>query len=129
MADKSWRRLDAGLPRKQGWFTVLRQAMCADADVKKLGLYFGTTAGEIWASRNEGQSWTCIARHLPQVFSVTHGMRLDCDAIVNTILIPTRRESAAFVHGWTRRRWKLLAARCAKCLPISTVATPACGFA
>ncbi len=63
----------AGLPRKQGWFTVLRQAMCADDEVKKLGLYFGTTSGEIWASRNEGSSWTCLARHLPQVFSVTWG--------------------------------------------------------
>ena len=70
---RSWRRLDRGLPRKQGWFTVLRQAMCADDDVKDLGLYFGTTSGEIWASRNEGSSWKCLARHLPQVFSVTWG--------------------------------------------------------
>jgi hypothetical protein len=72
---KSWHRLDGGLPRRQGWFTVLRQAMCADEDTRdgKLGLYFGTTAGEVWASRNEGESWTCIARHLPEVFSVTYG--------------------------------------------------------
>jgi photosystem II stability/assembly factor-like uncharacterized protein len=71
---RTWRRLDRGLPDKQGWFTVLRQAMCADADAKKLGLYFGTTAGEVWASRNEGDSWSCIARFLPQVFSVTAGL-------------------------------------------------------
>jgi hypothetical protein len=70
---QSWRRLDAGLPSKQGWFTVLRQAMCADADEKKLGLYFGTTSGDIWASRNEGETWRCLTRHLPQVFSVTWG--------------------------------------------------------
>ena len=54
-----------GLPRKQGWFTVLRQAMCADDEATKLGLYFGTTSGEIWASRNEGSSWNCLVRHLP----------------------------------------------------------------
>jgi len=69
----SWRRFDSGLPRKQGWFTVLRQAMCADDQVKKLGLYFGTTSGDIWASRNEGKTWRCLARHLPQVFSLTWG--------------------------------------------------------
>ena len=71
-AGKTWTRLDRGLPRAQGWFTVLRQAMCADRDVKRLGLYFGTTSGEVWASSNEGGSWRCIARHLPQIYSVTH---------------------------------------------------------
>ncbi len=71
-AGKSWRRLDKGLPRRQGWFTVLRQAMCADDRADRLGLYFGTTAGEVWASPDEGGSWRCIARHLPEIFSVTH---------------------------------------------------------
>jgi photosystem II stability/assembly factor-like uncharacterized protein len=70
-AGKSWQRLDKGLPDSQGWFTVLRQAMCADAS-ERLGLYFGTTAGEVWASTNEGESWRCIARHLPEIFSLTH---------------------------------------------------------
>jgi hypothetical protein len=69
-AGKSWRRLDKGLPRSQAWLTVFRQAMCADAG-KPLGLYFGTTNGEIWAGKNAGESWSCIARHLPQIFSVT----------------------------------------------------------
>jgi hypothetical protein len=35
-----------------------------------LGLYFGTTSGDIWASRNEGAKWTRITEHLPQIFSV-----------------------------------------------------------
>ncbi len=68
---RSWQRLDRGLPRKQAWFTVLRQAMCSDA-AGKLGLYFGTTHGEVWASTNGGDSWRCIARHLPEIYSVTH---------------------------------------------------------
>jgi photosystem II stability/assembly factor-like uncharacterized protein len=67
---KSWRRLDRGLPRAQAWLTVMRQAMCAD-DQKRVGLYFGTTNGEVWASANAGESWNCIARHLPEIFSVT----------------------------------------------------------
>ena len=66
---KTWQRQDAGLPRKQGWFTVKRQAMSADAH-DPLGLYFGTTSGEIWASRNEGGKWSCIARHLPHIYAV-----------------------------------------------------------
>ncbi|TLZ20419.1 MAG: glycosyl hydrolase [Gammaproteobacteria bacterium] len=67
----SWRRLDRGLPRSQAWFTVLRQAMCADAH-ERAGLYFGTTAGEVWASTNGGGNWRCLARHLPEIYSVSH---------------------------------------------------------
>lgn len=70
-AGSSWRRLDRGLPREQAWLTVLRQAMCCDGE-PRLGLYFGTTGGEVWASADEGESWGCIARHLPEIYSVTH---------------------------------------------------------
>jgi photosystem II stability/assembly factor-like uncharacterized protein len=66
---KSWRRQDRGLPPEQGWFTVKRQAMTNDSE-KPVGIYFGTTAGEMWASRDEGDSWKCIARHLPHIYSV-----------------------------------------------------------
>ncbi len=68
-AGRNWQRLDTGLPRTQGWFTVKRQSMTADAH-QPVGVYFGTTSGEIWASRNEGQSWACVARHLPHVYAV-----------------------------------------------------------
>ena len=64
-----WRRQDRGLPRAQAWFTVLRQAFAAD-DRDPVGLYFGTTSGEIWMSGNEGRSWRCLVSHLPQVHSV-----------------------------------------------------------
>jgi len=66
---KTWQRQDKGLPRAQGWFTVKRQAMCGDTR-DPVGLYFGTTGGEVWASRNEGAQWTCIARHLPEIYAV-----------------------------------------------------------
>ena len=72
-AGKTWQRLDKGLPRTQAWFTVLRQAMCAD-DSPRVGLYFGTTQGEVWAGGNEGDSWRCLARHLPEIYSVTYGI-------------------------------------------------------
>jgi photosystem II stability/assembly factor-like uncharacterized protein len=66
---KSWQRLDSGLPRIQAWWTVKRQAMTADA-LDPAGLYFGTTSGELWASRDEGRRWTCVARHLPEIYAV-----------------------------------------------------------
>jgi hypothetical protein len=66
---KTWQRLDAGLPEKQAWWTVKRQAMTADAS-DPVGLYFGTTSGELWMSRDEGRRWSCIARHLPEIYAV-----------------------------------------------------------
>ncbi|MDZ7652905.1 MAG: glycosyl hydrolase [Burkholderiaceae bacterium] len=66
---KTWQRQDAGLPTGQAWWTVKRQAMSADTH-DPLGLYFGTTSGELWASRDEGASWRCVMRHLPEIYAV-----------------------------------------------------------
>lgn len=68
-AGQSWQRLDTGLPPSQAWWTVKRQAMCADTE-EPLGLYFGTTSGELWLGRDEGATWSCIARHLPEIYAV-----------------------------------------------------------
>jgi len=65
---KKWKRQDRNLPAK-AWFTVKRQAMANDA-CEPVGIYFGTTSGEIWGSRDEGERWTCLARHLPHIYSV-----------------------------------------------------------
>jgi photosystem II stability/assembly factor-like uncharacterized protein len=64
-----WQRLDAGFPKGQAWWTVKRQAMTADAR-DPVGLYLGTTGGELWMSRDEGRRWACIARHLPEIYAV-----------------------------------------------------------
>jgi hypothetical protein len=66
---KSWQRQATGLPKGQAWWTVKRQAMTAD-HAPTVGVYFGTTGGEIWGSRDEGRSWKCLARHLPHIYSV-----------------------------------------------------------
>jgi photosystem II stability/assembly factor-like uncharacterized protein len=66
---KTWQRQDAGLPEAQAYWTVKRQAMTHDG-MAPLGLYFGTTSGELWGSRNEGESWKCLARHLPHIYAV-----------------------------------------------------------
>jgi photosystem II stability/assembly factor-like uncharacterized protein len=68
-AGKRWQRQDQGLPAEQAWWTVKRQAMTGDAR-DPVGLYFGTTSGEVWASRDEGASWRCVARHLPEIYAL-----------------------------------------------------------
>ena len=67
-AGESWHRCDNGLPER-AWYTVKRQAMTTDAG-DPVGVYFGTTSGEVWASADEGGSWSCVAQHLPEVYSV-----------------------------------------------------------
>lgn len=69
-AGASWERQDRGFPTEQGWFTVKRQAFCADR-ADPMGLYLGTTSGELWMSGDEGESWRQIAAHLPEIYSVT----------------------------------------------------------
>ena len=66
---KRWQRLDTGLPASQAWWTVKRQAMTSDVQ-DPVGLYFGTTSGELWMSRDEGKRWACIARNLPEIYAV-----------------------------------------------------------
>ena len=66
---RTWTRQDKGFPRGNAWWTVKRQAMTADVH-EPVGLYLGTTSGEVWASRTGGTSWTCLARHLPEIYSV-----------------------------------------------------------
>jgi photosystem II stability/assembly factor-like uncharacterized protein len=66
---ETWQRSDAGMPKEQAWWTVKRQAMCCDSH-DPVGLYFGTTSGELWMSRDEGLNWQCIARHLPEIYAV-----------------------------------------------------------
>jgi photosystem II stability/assembly factor-like uncharacterized protein len=68
-AGKTWQRQAIGLPKSQAWLTVKRQAMTADAGAP-VGVYFGTTSGEVWGSRDEGRTWKCLAAHLPEIYSV-----------------------------------------------------------
>jgi len=66
---KTWQRQATGLPKTQAWWTVKRQAMTAD-QAPTVGVYFGTTSGEIWGSRDEGRSWKCLTAHLPHIYAI-----------------------------------------------------------
>lgn len=65
----TWTAKQDGLPVRDCYFTVLRQAMANDLQ-DPAGLYFGTNSGSVFASRDEGESWSEIARHLPTILSV-----------------------------------------------------------
>jgi len=69
-AGASWIRQDKGLPSSKAYFTVKRQAMVNDF-AKPLGLYFGTSQGEVWASDDEGASWKCLVSYLPEIYSLS----------------------------------------------------------
>ena len=58
-----------GAARGPFYPAVLRDAMCAD-DADPAGVYFGTRSGEVFASRDEGDSWSPVAAHLPDVLCV-----------------------------------------------------------
>lgn len=66
---QSWQDCRDGLPQKNCFFTVLRQAMAVDR-ATPTGVYFGTNSGSVFASRDGGDHWDEIARHLPTVLSV-----------------------------------------------------------
>ena len=65
----TWQDCRRGLPQSQAFFGVLRQAMSADK-LDPVGVYFGTGTGHLYASADEGDSWTCVADSLPPIHSV-----------------------------------------------------------
>jgi len=68
-AGETWEARSEGLPAGPFYPAVLRDAMCTD-DADPVGVYFGTRSGEVFASADEGDSWTQVASHLPDVLSV-----------------------------------------------------------
>lgn len=65
----SWSKLTQGLPPKESFFTVQRDAMDVD-EGRSPALYFGTTTGQLWMGRDGGESWTCLFDSLPPIHVV-----------------------------------------------------------
>jgi photosystem II stability/assembly factor-like uncharacterized protein len=65
----TWEALTNGLPQKDCYVNVLRDAMCVDT-LNPCGIYFGTTGGQVYASSDGGDHWAPIVRDLPAVLSV-----------------------------------------------------------
>jgi hypothetical protein len=68
-AGESWEPLTEGLPQRDAYLTVLRDGFATDGS-QPAGLYFGTRTGELFASRDEGDSWKALASWLPPVLCV-----------------------------------------------------------
>jgi hypothetical protein len=64
-----WEALTDGLPQKDCYVDILRDAMAVDT-LDDCGVYFGTTGGQVYASADSGDTWTPIVHDLPPVLSV-----------------------------------------------------------
>jgi BNR/Asp-box repeat len=64
-----WEALTEGLPQRDCYVNVLRDAMAVDS-LESCGVYFGTTGGQVYASADAGDTWAPIVRDLPAVLSV-----------------------------------------------------------
>ena len=64
-----WQALSKGLPQKDCYVNVLRDAMDVDA-LDPCGVYFGTSGGQVYVSPDGGDSWNAIVHDLPPVLSV-----------------------------------------------------------
>ena len=69
----SWKRLAKGFPKKDSYFTVLRDAMTID-DLKSPALYLGTTTGQLWIGRDGGARWEPLFDALPPIHCVKVGV-------------------------------------------------------
>jgi hypothetical protein len=62
--------LSKGLPDKFAYDLVFRHGMAMSPEGH---LAFGSTTGNVFASRDRGDSWTAVSHHLPPVHAVTFG--------------------------------------------------------
>jgi hypothetical protein len=65
----SWNRLARGFPKKESYFTVLRDALGID-ELKSPALYLGTTTGQLWMGRDSGEEWIRLFDSLPPIHCV-----------------------------------------------------------
>ena len=68
-AGASWHPLANGLPQEGAYEAVLRDALASDT-LDTVGVYFGTRNGKVFASADQGDSWTEVLDGLPPVVSV-----------------------------------------------------------
>jgi photosystem II stability/assembly factor-like uncharacterized protein len=66
---RTWRALTDGLPQREHFVGVLRDAMTSDP-FSPAGVYVGTTAGELYQSADDGETWTRLPGQFPRITSV-----------------------------------------------------------
>jgi photosystem II stability/assembly factor-like uncharacterized protein len=65
----NWQRLDKGLPQEGAFMGILRDGMATDT-CDEAGVYFGTNTGQVFGSRDGGETWSMVADYLPPVLAV-----------------------------------------------------------
>jgi photosystem II stability/assembly factor-like uncharacterized protein len=68
-AGENWIKATDGLPQDSAYISVLREAMAVDS-LDPVGVYFGTSTGQLYGSRDEGRTWSLVADNLPAIWSV-----------------------------------------------------------
>ncbi len=68
-AGETWAPRAEGLPSRDAYLTILRQAFGHDG-LEPLGMYFGATSGEVFGSADGGETWSTVAPRLAPVTSV-----------------------------------------------------------
>ena len=72
-AGADWEPLTRGLPQRNAYLHVLREGMATDS-LDECGVYVGTTTGQIFCSRDDGDTWELMIDHLPPINSVDAGL-------------------------------------------------------
>jgi photosystem II stability/assembly factor-like uncharacterized protein len=67
---RSWTPRAEGLPGRDAYLTVLREAFDSTGEGDSLELFFGATSGDVFGSTDGGESWFAAATRLPPVYSV-----------------------------------------------------------
>ncbi len=88
-----WEPLTKGLPQRDCYVNVLRDAMAVDS-LDECGVYFGTSGGQVYVSPDAGDSWNPIVRDLPAVLSV-----VSADAGMIRVILPPHLRTLAHVSG------------------------------
>jgi hypothetical protein len=65
---RSFEVLRKGLPQQHAYDLVFRHGL--DVDETGSRLAFGSTTGSLFVSENQGDSWQCVATHLPPIYCV-----------------------------------------------------------
>ncbi len=88
-----WEPLTNGLPQRDCYVNVLRDAMAVD-NLDSCGIYFGTTGGQVYASADAGNTWAPIVRDLPAVVS-SRG----ADTAMIRVVLPAHLRTLAHVES------------------------------
>jgi hypothetical protein len=71
---RTWKLLSKGLPKSDAYVLVLREAMASD-NRDPAGVYFGTSTGTLFYSRDAGDSWHILAEQLPPIYGDSAALR------------------------------------------------------